>query len=298
MQRIIAYTISKEQANTSISTFLKEHGYSHQVIVNLKKTPQGIQKNGVWAYVTETLCAGDVLTVCLAAEASNPSILPAPVTFSVCWEDEDILAVNKPAFLPIHPSMNHHEHTLANEVQQYAIEQGDAYPYRCVNRLDRDTTGLTLIAKHLLSSCVLGAQVRTHALRRTYLAICQGKIPESGTIDEKIARVDGSTIERCVDPLHGETAITHFWRLDYRSDLQISLVKLQLETGRTHQIRVHMKHIGHPLIGDFLYNPDHRYIQRQALHSWKLDFTHPITQKEMHLCAPLPNDLQLLFPTF
>ena len=127
-------------------------------------------------------------------------------------------------------------------------------------------------------------------IRREYLAIVAGKPEESGTIDLPIARKDGSTIERCIDMDHGEHAVTHYRCLDYRDDLDCSLVRLRLETGRTHQIRVHMKAIGHPLLGDFLYNPDYRFIGRQALHSYTVAFRHPLTGEAMEFTAPMPED--------
>lgn len=158
---------------------------------------------------------------------------------SICYEDEDILAVNKPAQMPVHPSLNHYDHTLANAVCGYYNDQEIPYTFRCVNRLDRDTTGLTLIAKHMLSSAILSTAAARREISREYIAIASGKTPESGTIDAPIGRVAGSTIERQIDFENGERAITHYRRLAYHDGL--SLLSLHLETGRTHQIRVHLK---------------------------------------------------------
>jgi len=218
------------------------------------------------------------------------------VQLSILYEDEDILAVNKPAQMPVHPSLNHYDHTLANAVCGYYNDQEIPYTFRCVNRLDRDTTGLTLIAKHMLSSAILSTAAARREISREYIAIASGKTPESGTIDAPIGRVAGSTIERQIDFENGERAITHYRRLAYHDGL--SLLSLHLETGRTHQIRVHLKSIGHPLIGDFLYNPTDTTIKRQALHSYRLTFSHPITGESFVLTAPLPDDMHCLFPDF
>ena len=214
------------------------------------------------------------------------------------YEDEDLLIINKPANMPIHPSMNHHEGTMANGLLYYFTQKGEAFTFRCINRLDRDTSGLTIVAKHLLSAGILSRQVSKHEIKRTYRAICHGKTADSGIIDAPIARAADSTIERCVNFETGEYAITHYKRIAYDENKDLSLLELRLETGRTHQIRVHLKHIGHPIIGDFLYNPDYRYCSRQTLHSYSLSFTHPITKKEMHFASPLPEDLKCIFQDF
>ena len=211
------------------------------------------------------------------------------------YEDRDLLVVNKAAGVPIHPSQGNHDNTLANGIAWYLGEKGEAATYRAINRLDRDTTGLLILARHALSACMLSEMVRTHAIRRCYLAAASGLVPPEGVIDAPIARTCDSTIERCVDFERGDSARTHYRTLCYNRDTDCSLVELRLETGRTHQIRVHMKHIGHPLPGDFLYNPDYRLIGRQALHSWQLDFIHPIKKEPLHFEAPLPEDMRRLF---
>ena len=294
MKREINYTITSEFHNKTIEQFLKSQEYPHQAIVHLKKTPEGIKRNGIWAYVTEKLTEGDILSITLMENTISEHISPIQTEFSIVYEDEDILVIDKPANMPIHPSMNHHEGTLANGLMYYFENQNIPFVFRCINRLDRDTTGLTIVAKHLLSGGILSRQVSVKTIQRTYQAICEGFVPEYGTIDAPIARVDGSTIERCVRE-DGELAITHYRRLTYSNEKNLSLVELSLETGRTHQIRVHMKSIGHPIIGDFLYNPNYTYIQRQALHSANLTFVHPITKEKMHFSAPLHLDMKCIF---
>ena len=294
MKRILEYIITDEFHNKTIEQLLKAEGFPHQVIVQLKKTTEGILLNGHWAYVSEKLSLKDHLRLTLIEDASDTSIEALPVDIHIIYEDEDILIVDKAANMPIHPSMNHHEGTLANGLLYYYKERQEDFTFRCINRLDRDTTGLTIIAKHMLSAGILSRMVSNRQIHRTYQAICQGLVPDEGTIDAPIARTHNSTIERCVDEEQGERAITHFRRLDYNKENDLSHVELKLETGRTHQIRVHMKHLGHPIIGDFLYNPDYRYIHRQALHSASLEFVHPITKDKMHFHAPLHRDMQCI----
>lgn len=298
MERKLEYIITDEFHNKTIEQFLKHLECPHQAIVQLKKTHEGILLNGTWAYITQRLSAGDKLVLHLVEEKSDTTIQPIPMQIPILYEDEDLLIINKPANMPIHPSMNHHEGTLANGLMYYYDCQEESFTFRCINRLDRDTSGLTIVAKHLLSAGILSRQVSVRAISRRYLAIVAGYTEENGTIDAPIGRVDGSTIERQVDFENGEHAITHYTRLAYDSEKDLSLVQLRLETGRTHQIRVHMKHIGHPIIGDFLYNPDYRFCTRQALHSANLDFVHPITKENMHFASSLPEDLKCMFPEF
>ena len=298
MERTLEYIITDEFHNKTIEYFLKQQDFPHQAVVQLKKTHEGILLNGTWSYITQRLSAGDQLLLHLVEDVAETSIQPLYVHIPILYEDEDLLIVNKPANMPIHPSMNHHEGTLANGLLYYFQEKGQTFTFRCINRLDRDTSGLTIVAKHILSAGILSRQVQGREISRTYRAIVQGYIAEKGTIDAPIGRVDGSTIERHVDTKHGEWAITHYKRLSYDMEKDLSLVELHLETGRTHQIRVHMKYIGHPIIGDFLYHPDTTYCKRQALHSASLSFVHPITKEKMHFASSLPEDLKCIFPNF
>lgn len=214
-------------------------------------------------------------------------------TFDIIYEDNDLLAVNKPAGMPIHPSIEHYGDTLADAVYFYAQSRQEWYPYRCINRLDRDTSGLTIIAKNAYSSCMLYHQMRERKIHRTYYAIAEGLTDAYGTIDAPISRREDSVIERVIDFSKGERAVTHYERLAYKNDL--SFLKICLETGRTHQIRVHMRHIGHPLIGDFLYNPNDSHMKRQALHAGNLEFAHPVSGRMLTLYAPLPDDMMHFF---
>lgn len=296
MTRTISYTITESEQDHTILQFLKQHLYTEKAIIALKKTPEGILLNGSWAYVNQKISSGDILVVKIIEEQISEHIVPQKLNVEIIYEDEDILIANKPANMPIHPSQNHYTDTLANGIAYYFASQQQPFVFRCVNRLDRDTTGLTILCKHQLANGILSNMVSNRQIKRTYLAICQddGSLPEDGTINAPIARKEGSTIERIVDFKTGEYAVTHFTKLSHDPQKAISLIELKLETGRTHQIRVHMKYIGHPLIGDDLYQSDCSLIQRQALHSFSLRFTHPITLQEMYFEQPLPNDMQKL----
>lgn len=295
MKRTLSYTITNKNKADTIGAFLRDAGYSRRILIELKQNPEQICLNGTPSWLNTSLQIGDTLTLFLPDEPVSSDILPVNLPIDIVYEDEDLIILNKAAGMPVHPSQGHHENTLANALAYRFASRGEHFVFRAVNRLDRDTTGLLLIAKHKISGAFLSAMTAKKEIRREYLAIVAGKPEESGTIDLPIARKDGSTIERCIDMNHGEHAVTHYRCLDYRDDLGCSLVRLRLETGRTHQIRVHMKAIGHPLLGDFLYNPDYRFIERQALHSYTVAFRHPITGEAMEFTAPMPEDFSFFY---
>lgn len=292
MIRRLRYEIEPEFQGYTIEKYLRLKGYSHGCIVYLKKTEEGIKRNGIWAYVKEKLAAGDVLETVFSEEEISENIVAVDLPLDIIYEDEDILVLNKPADTPIHPSQGNYDNSLANGVVNYYEKQGGKFVFRCINRLDRDTTGLVVIAKNMLSGAVLNQAMVNREIHRTYLAVVKGLLPESGTIDFPIARKHGSTVERCVDFECGERAVTHFERVEKNKNY--SLAKIWLETGRTHQIRVHMNAIGHPLPGDFLYHNDRTEIGRQALHSWRLEFAHPVTGEQLEFEQPMPEDMRKL----
>ena len=219
------------------------------------------------------------------------------------------MVIDKPADMPVHPSIGNYENTLANAVAWYFQQQNIPFVFRCINRLDRDTTGLLILAKNMLSGAILSDQMKKREIHRIYLAITEGKTDPAGTINRPIGRADHSLILRQVDPDKGDPACTHYlqkcWhpKTFYPATLSVpqdglSLVQLQLETGRTHQIRVHMTSIGHPLIGDTLYNPETALLARQALHSYRLAFTHPVTGIPLEFTSALPADMAEFFPEY
>lgn len=294
MNRIFEYTVHDKILPCTVGEFLKHKGFSRQIIIQLKKTHQGILVNNEWAYVRTPLKANDTITIQLLEETPSENIVPVPLPLDIVYEDEDILLVNKSANMPVHPSINNYDNTLANGIAYYYKMQEKPFIFRCINRLDRDTTGLLIIAKNALSASILSNQMKKREIHRTYLAVVSGFPKKNAdTITAPIARKDNSAIERCIDFQKGEPAITHYQVISSKEDY--SLLKLSLETGRTHQIRVHMKYIGNPLLGDYLYNPDFSRIQRVALHSYSLSFVHPITGETMNFSAKLPEDMAALF---
>ncbi len=289
--RQFVYDIGLSDSGKKVLELLTEKGYSRQLQTNLKKDPDCVKVNGEESFLNRVLNEGDKLFIWIKEPVSSEKIPPVNLQVDIVYEDEDIVVVNKPAKMPIHPSLNNYENTLGNAMAYRYRSQGDQFVFRCINRLDRDTTGLTIIAKHMLSACVLYDQMVEQRIHRTYYAIVAGTFAEkSGVIDMPIGRKEGSTIERMVDELNGDRAVTNYEVVKEGGGL--SLVKLTLETGRTHQIRVHMKACGHPLIGDFLYNPEDNRMGRQALHAGELEFIHPVTGDKLSFKVPFHEDME------
>ena len=293
MERTLTYTTENLITPLPVSHFLKQKGFSSQNLVQLKKAPSAVLANGVPCFMNHMLQPGDTLTLWIREVRSSEKIPPVDLPLNIVYEDEDLMVINKPAGMPIHPSMNNYYNSMANALAYYFEQQNCPFVFRCINRLDRDTSGLTIVAKHYVSAGMLSTMIANKVasgIMREYLAIVKGSVqPSEGTITAPLGRKEGSIIERTVDFEKGESAVTHYRVLDEKNGH--SLVSLILETGRTHQIRIHMKYLGYPLIGDYLYNPDIEQIQRQALHAWKLSFVHPITGEEMQFTAPLPEDM-------
>lgn len=290
MERILTYRIDEHENELRIEQVLRRKGYSQSVLTQLKKHSRQVLVNDTPLYMNQRIHTGDALTVHLIENTSSPQVLPVCLPLDIIYEDEDIVVVNKPAKMPTHPSQNNRDNTLANALAWYYKEQGKPFVFRCANRLDRDTSGVTVISKHMLSAAILSSQTAKHKIRKEYLAIVRGIVtPSEGTIDAPLGRKPGSIIERIIDEEQGEHAVTHYRVVKAKDGY--SLVSLLLETGRTHQIRIHMKHLGFPLIGDYLYNPDLERIQRQALHSYRMTFSHPVTGNPVCFTAPLPDDM-------
>ena len=291
MNRVIDYIIDEADDGLRIEQYLRRKGYSGQNLAEIKRMPKSVLVNGEHYYMKQELNTGYHLSIHICETKCSEKIPPIQIPLDIVYEDEDIIVINKPAGMPIHPSLNNYTNSMANALAWYYQEQGKPFIFRCCNRLDRDTSGLTVVAKHLVSGNILSDMVRRRDIHREYLAIVRGHVsPEAGTINAPLARKPGTIIERTVDWEQGETAITHYRLVEEKNGH--SLVSLRLETGRTHQIRIHMKYLGYPLIGDYLYNPDMEYIGRQALHSHRLSFTHPITGEPMEFTAPLPKDME------
>ena len=289
MERQILYIIDKDYK--SISDFLKSKGYTASNIAKLKKYENGILLNGIWAYMNQKPAILDRLLVRVCEYKKSENILPVFIKLDIKYEDEDIVVVNKPSDMPIHPSLNNYENSMANALMYCYRDKN--FVFRCINRLDRDTTGLSVVAKHFLSAGILNTFMQRREIKRVYNAIVEddGSLKESGTVDAPIAREDNTLIKRRVSS-EGQRAITHYKVLKRLRGA--SLIELRLDTGRTHQIRVHMSYIGHPLVGDYLYNE--RYYDKEnvrpLLHSKSLSFTHQITGEDLYLECELPKDFK------
>ena len=225
--------------------------------------------------------------------AGSEQIAPVPGPLTIVYEDQDLVILDKAGGVPVHPSQGHHGDTLANFLMAHYRDQGLVAAFHPVNRLDRGTSGLMAVAKHAHAHEGLQAQLQAGELRRTYLAVCEGvPVPRRGCVEAPIARAPGSVLKREVSP-QGAPARTHYEVL--ATGRGRALVRLALDTGRTHQIRVHLAHLGHPLVGDFLYGKEEpERIPRPALHSHRLTFRHPITGQEMTFTAPVPQDMKRL----
>ena len=291
MNRNIDYIIDEDSAGLRVEQFLRRKRYSGQNLSEIKRMPKSILVNGVHYYMRQELSTGDHLQVRICETQNSEKIPSTKLPLDIIYEDEDLLVLNKPAGMPIHPSLNNYTNSMANALAYYFQSQGKPFIFRCCNRLDRDTSGLTIVSKHLVSGSILSDMTKYREVHREYLAIARGSVtPSEGTIQAPLGRKEGTIIERTVDWEHGEDAVTHYKVVKEANGH--SLVSLQLETGRTHQIRIHMKYLGFPLVGDYLYNPDMEFITRQALHSCRLSFEHPITGVPLSFEAPLPEDMK------
>lgn len=233
---------------------------------------------------------GDTIKVDLNYEEENDNIVSTQMKLNILYEDNGLLILNKPAGIAVHPSILHFKDSLSNGVRFYFDSIGLKKKIRPVNRLDLDTSGIIIFAKNeYIQECLI-QQMNSHILKKEYIAIVSGILKEkTGTINLPISRKDGSIIERCISE-NGQTAITDYSVINELNNM--SVIKCVLQTGRTHQIRVHFSAIGHPLIGDSLYGSKSDLINRQALHSYHISFIHPISNKVIDIYCELPEDMK------
>ena len=262
------YMINKDQSGREIKCFLKSIGVSSTLLRNLKKIPDGITVNGLHQNVRYVLRENDILELNFAdtKEDENKYLEPIDIPVDVIFENDDITVINKPAYMPTHESINNRGNSLANAL---AFRYKDRpYVFRATNRLDKNTSGIVITANNKFYSGLLSDKIRSGLIKKTYIAIVEGMLSGSGKIEEPIGRIAESVIERQVRE-DGEYALTEFFSL--ASNEEYSVVLVTPKTGRTHQIRVHMAHIGHPLAGDEMYGGKSNDISRQALHCLKMD---------------------------
>lgn len=285
----LSYQIDKDEHYDNVLHVLKEQFFlSDRLITKLKKANK-IYLNSLPTYTKKSVTVGDTVSVLIDFEEDNSNIVASNIPLNIIYEDDYLLVLNKPANIAIHPSILHFYNSLSNGVKFYFDKLGLKKKIRIVNRLDRNTSGIVIFAKNeYIQECLI-KQMKTNEFKKEYLAIAKGILEsKSGTLNFPIARKEGSIIERTVTS-DGDSAITHYDVVKEFNNL--SLVHIVLGTGRTHQIRVHFSHIGHPILGDTLYGSPSELINRQALHSYKLTFIHPVTKKVVSLEAPLPNDI-------
>ena len=276
--RIIDFKVSNDFEGKTVFHVLKYNGVSRRLCTKLKQVENGITKNGIHARTIDTVKAGDIISIKLCEE--TPLQKGTNLNVPIVYEDDDIIVFDKPAFMPVHPSHKHQGDTLGN----FFAVHCEGLTFRPINRLDRDTSGLCVVAKNRF--CAMHLQ---KSLDKTYFAIIEGKITNGGVIDKPIARMGESIIKRCISK-DGQKAVTHFEVLSYND--KFSLLKIKLETGRTHQIRVHFSSEGFPLAGDDMYGGSLDFINRQALHCGEISFLHPITQRKVLLKSTLPSDMK------
>ena len=292
--RRLTLTVTPAMAGEKIDTLLRrELHLSGTVIRRIKWLEDGILLDGVRAITGQRTAAGQVLSVRVADPDHKGVMVPAPGPLDIVYEDGDLLVLNKAPGVTVHPGPGHYADTLCNFIAYYYREQGITADVHPVQRLDRGTSGLMVVAKHPHAQERLKGQLHTPAFRRVYLAVCDGTPePPAGVVDVPIGRVPGSLVARRADPA-GQRAVTRYRTLD--TGRGRALVELELDTGRTHQIRVHMAHLGCPLTGDFLYGrEDKALISRPALHSARLSLRHPVTGAAMEWASPLPPDMAAL----
>lgn len=289
MKRSITYETEEKYIGRSIKYVLKNKLLmSSALITYLKKSEYGITVNGEPKFVNYILKSGDILKV-IIEENGSENIEPVFSELEILYEDEDFLAVSKPSGMPTHTSAGHHKDTLSNAVLYYLNRNGEEHTFHAVTRLDKDTTGVVLVAKNRYSHDLMSGQLRKRQLEKTYAAIVCGRLFGEGIIDENIKRLNDSVIKRTVAD-DGRRAITYYKSIKVFDNY--TLAELKPQTGRTHQIRVHMAHIGHPLVGDGLYGAEDARAKRHLLHCEKLSFIHPIKKEKIEISAGLPEDFK------
>ncbi len=286
------YTVPSEADGQTVQTFLRRDcGLSWRMVVKLKQVPEGITADGVPMRTIDRLRAGQ--TVRLRMPPDTVRIEGAPLPLDIVYEDDHLLVVNKPPYLAVHPSAGKPEPTLANAVVHHYAEQGTPLSFRPVNRLDRNTSGLLVAAKNPHAAYAL-APFGTHRIYKEYLAIALGRLEGEGTVDQPIRVREGSCITREVGE-GGKPSVTHWKALAANDDA--TLLRLTLDTGRTHQIRVHLAWLGHPLAGDTMYGEDQTILLRHGLHCAVVSLTHPLTGETLRWDCPLPSDMQAVADT-
>ena len=288
------YIIKSNDAYSTVKEVLKAYfRVSDRLLLKLKKSNK-ILLNDTITNVNSVVHLNDKVSFILDFVEDNSNIVGTKMKLNIIYEDDSYIVLNKPAGIPVHPSMDHYTDSLSNGLKYYFETIGLKRKLRPINRLDKNTSGLVIFAKNEYIQEALVKQMKDNSFYKEYIAICEGKFDkESDIINAPIKRKENSIIERCVNS-NGDYAITKYEVLQYNQNDNYSVIKCILETGRTHQIRVHMQFIGHPILGDTLYGNSSNFINRQALHSYIISFNHPINKNKVTYMTPLFDDMNNL----
>ncbi len=279
----IIFTVTAEYDNSDIKSFLrKECKISSRLLKKLKLIYNGILLNGKHAYVTHTINTGDTITLTLPSSSTN--VVCSEMQIDVLYEDDEIIIFDKPAGVTVHPVHDYVDNTLANFAMYHARKNNKSYIFRAINRLDKDTSGCVVCAKNAYI-----ANLIKNSVNKTYFAVCEGVIEKSGTINKQIRLKSDSKMVREAVFEGGKESITHYKPISGNS--MHTLLEINLETGRTHQIRVHMSDMGFPLAGDDLYGGSLEFISRQALHCGRVTLINPVTKKLIDISSKIPDDM-------
>jgi 23S rRNA pseudouridine1911/1915/1917 synthase len=290
---VLKHTVASEDSGKTVKYILKARLMLSERLVKKLKYSSKILCNSIPVRVNEYVNEGARIEAHIDFIEESPDITPQDIGIEIIFEDDCMIAVNKQPNIVVHPTCSHPDATVANAVMYHMLKNGEFNKIRPVSRLDRDTSGVIIFAKNQFVQEALIRQMNSNGFKKEYLGVVHGTVNKtSGTINLPIERKPGSIMLRQVSPT-GDISVTHYNVLEYLEGA--TYLKFILETGRTHQIRVHCQAIGHPLIGDTLYSDIiTQMINRQALHSYKASFTHPLTNNEMVLTAPVPDDINSL----